>query len=325
MGGGTYSHDAADRLYSTRSAMPRAHFVDTTFTSKSAIDPGLDPKGVKVRESRDSENHPESNAIAVFFDVTGSMGSIPITFAKEKLGNLMKMLLAQGVIPDPQILFGAIGDVFSDRAPLQVGQFESDLTMDTWLTKIFLEGNGGGQNRESYETAMWWLTTHSSIDCLEKRGKKGYAFFVGDEGYYDAVDRQAVKRFIGEDIEADIPIKRVVELLSEKYEAFRISVPSQGYTDGNHGMWKSLMGERAIWLETPETICEFIAAQIAAMEGRSRDEIADGLSRAGLAAGAINSFEKSLVVGSASVLAPVGTVTGSLPEMAGAVDGTKRL
>jgi len=325
MGGGTYSHDAADRLYASRSTMPKAAFVDSTFTSKSAIDPGLDPKGVKLRESRDSAEHPESNAVAVFFDVTGSMGDIPITFAKEKLGNLMKMLLAQGVLPDPQILFGAVGDVFSDRAPLQVGQFESDLTMDTWLTKIFLEGNGGGQNRESYEVAMWWLATHTSIDCLEKRGKKGYAFFIGDEGYYNAVDRQAVKGFIGEDIEADIPIKTVLELLSAKYEAFRISVPSRSYRDGNHGMWKDLMGERAIWLETPDTICEFIAAQIAAMEGRTRDEIADGLRRAGLAAGAINTFEKSLVVGSAGTIAPVGALSGSLPDMAGTGKSITRL
>ena len=34
----------------------------------------LNAHGVKVRESRDSDNHPESNAICVFFDVTGSMG-----------------------------------------------------------------------------------------------------------------------------------------------------------------------------------------------------------------------------------------------------------
>jgi hypothetical protein len=39
--------------------------------------PDLDPFGVRVRESRDSGEHPTSLAIAVIFDVTGSMGYVP--------------------------------------------------------------------------------------------------------------------------------------------------------------------------------------------------------------------------------------------------------
>ncbi len=37
----------------------------------------LNPKGVKLRESRDSAAHPESHAVAVFCDVTGSMQGVP--------------------------------------------------------------------------------------------------------------------------------------------------------------------------------------------------------------------------------------------------------
>ncbi|MFZ1474204.1 MAG: hypothetical protein WAV79_14880, partial [Anaerolineae bacterium] len=36
----------------------------------------MNPFG-KMRESRDSDQHPDSVAIAVLFDVTGSMGSVP--------------------------------------------------------------------------------------------------------------------------------------------------------------------------------------------------------------------------------------------------------
>src|SRR5215475_7234734 len=37
----------------------------------------MSPRGVKVRESRDSDAHPESHAVAVLFDVTGSMRQVP--------------------------------------------------------------------------------------------------------------------------------------------------------------------------------------------------------------------------------------------------------
>ena len=173
MGGSYYSDDAARSVRSVRSTKS----VDDVFVSNKLgkVDPALDPKGLKMRESRDSDAHPDSNAIMVMFDVTGSMGSIPAHFASDKqaLPALMALLTSKGYIPDPQILFGAIGDANSDSTPFQIGQFESGNEMDDWLTKIFLEGNGGGQNHESYELAYYAATRHTSIDCFEKRNKKG--------------------------------------------------------------------------------------------------------------------------------------------------------
>lgn len=103
------------------------------------------PLGV-TRESRDSAEHPNSLAIGVMFDVTGSMGSVPRTL-QTKLGRLMRLLVEKGYVAHPQVLFGAIGDADSDRVPLQVGQFESGAPgdQDDDLGKIYLEGGGGGQ------------------------------------------------------------------------------------------------------------------------------------------------------------------------------------
>ena len=145
----------------------------------------LNPWKVKARESRDSDEHPDSTAIAVMFDVTGSMGSIPVTLQK-KLPELLGLLLRKGYVPDPQILFGAIGDATCDRVPLQVGQFESDNRMDDNLENIFLEGGGGGQRTESYELAMYFIARHTDIDCWNKHGRKGYLFIIGDEMAYAA-------------------------------------------------------------------------------------------------------------------------------------------
>ena len=285
------------------------------FTNTVSVDPALNPLDVKIREARDSAAHPESNAVAVFFDVTGSMGHIPVLFAKEKLGGLMRMLIGQGAITDPQILFGAVGDAYTDRSPLQIGQFESGLEMDDWLTKIHLEGGGGGGDHESYELPIWWAATHVAMDCLEKREKKGYLFVIGDEGYYPSLRSEQVKKIVGEDVQ-DMPIEEVIALAQEKFEVFKICVRSGSYHDGGLAHWRRLMGERAIFLEDPNNVCEFIASQIAACEGVEHSKIAAGLKDAGLNDGAVGAVSKALVKGNAGKAIRKGTVTGDLEPVA---------
>ena len=61
-----------------------------------------------------------------------------------------------------------------------------------------LEGGGGGQMRESYELAMYFMARHTSLDCHEKRGKRGYLFIIGDEMPYPNVNPQQVSRILGD-------------------------------------------------------------------------------------------------------------------------------
>src|SRR5258707_9278278 len=131
-----------------------------------------------MRESRDSDEHPESVAIAVLFDVTGSMGSVPRVL-QQKLPQLLGLLLRKGYAKGPQILFGAIGDATCDRAPLQVGQFESDNRLDDDLGRFVLEGGGGGRQTQSYGLAMDFRARHPSIDCYAKPGHRGNLSLTG--------------------------------------------------------------------------------------------------------------------------------------------------
>ena len=85
-----------------------------------------------------------------------------------------------GYVADPQIMIGAIGDDQFDDVPLQVGQFESDNRIDDQLRDIFLEGGGGGDKREGYALAAYFLNTRAQTDAWDKRGRKGYVFFIGD-------------------------------------------------------------------------------------------------------------------------------------------------
>src|SRR5260221_2144263 len=182
MGSGRWSTDVYDAAVRYRAATRTGAFAYTD-TGATHVHRDLHPYDVTVRESRDSAEHPRSLAIAVLFDVTGSMRNVPRTL-QAKLPQLLGLLLRKGYADDPQIMFGAIGDATCDRAPLQVGQFESDNRMDDDLSRILLEGGGGGQKTESYELAMYFIARHTATDCYAKRGKRRYLFLIGDEMAY---------------------------------------------------------------------------------------------------------------------------------------------
>src|SRR5882724_9878616 len=164
MGYGNYSSAAYAALTASRALKGGSEVF-----AQRQCHPLMNPKGLKVRECRDSANHPDSIGIAFALDVTGSMGEIPHQLATKELPKFMKLLTACGVA-HPQLMFMAVGDANSDQAALQVGQFESTAElMDQWLTWSFLEGGGGGQQKESYELALYFLNEHVDSDAWNKR------------------------------------------------------------------------------------------------------------------------------------------------------------
>jgi hypothetical protein len=242
-----------------------------------AAHPSLDPMHLTVRESRDSEEHPLSLAIAVLFDVTGSMGAVPRTL-QTKLPELFGLLLRKGYTPDPQILFGAVGDATCDRVPLQLGQFESDNRMDDNLGNIFLEGGGGGQMTESYELAMYAMARHTSLDCHEKRGRRGYLFLIGDELPYGKVKAREVRRVIGDDLDEDIPLTSLLPELQQRYDVYYIIPAGTAYA-GNAdvlGPWRALLGQNVIELDDLDAVCETIALTVGL--GEEAIDLQEGLA-----------------------------------------------
>lgn len=235
------------------------------------IHPDMDPYG-KIRESRDSADHPESVSIAVLFDVTGSMGQVPRVM-QTKLGALMRVLIQKGYVEHPQVLFGGIGDAYCDRVPLQIGQFESGLEMDDDLGKIYIEGGGGGQVYESYELGVYFMARHTSIDCWEKRGKKGYLFTIGDEKPYDVVRKEQIEKHIGDKVQGNVDSADIFNEAQKMYEHFHI-VPTNtahGKNPDIHKHWRKYMGERVLILDDESAVCETIALAIALCEGTIDD------------------------------------------------------
>ena len=140
------------------------------------VHPSLDPYVLRIRESRDSSEHPESNAVLISLDVTGSMARV-VRGVHRDLPRLHELLLGHAYLPHPQILFAAIGDATCDKVPLQVGQFESDNRMDLNLENMVLEGGGGGQKTESYELALY-----VAADALQSTAGKS----VSERGTYSS-------------------------------------------------------------------------------------------------------------------------------------------
>ena len=229
----------------------------------------MSPFGIKFRESRDSEAHPESLSIGVFLDVTGSMGRITEILVREKLGSLMNTLIAHGV-EHPQILFGAIGDHISDRYPLQVGQFESGTDeLDKWLTEIYIEGGGGGQSMESYTLAWLFASRHTSIDCFEKRKQKGFLFTIGDEAAWDSLQADRLKNLMGYTQTDTVSDRELLEEAQRSYHVFHIHINEASYKDSPVvlGYWRNILGERLIILEDYNAIAETIATTVAVIHG----------------------------------------------------------
>ncbi|MFN0183758.1 MAG: VWA domain-containing protein, partial [Aquabacterium sp.] len=278
MGHGNYSQAAHAALLADRSTK-----ADHEVFNQRGCHALMNPRGLKVRESRDSADHPASLGIVFALDVTGSMGVIPRQLASSELPQFMKLLGACH-IADPQILFMAIGDAHGDQAPLQVGQFESTAAlMDQWLTWSWLEGGGGGNGSESYELGFYVAAQHTDLDCVNQRSKRGYLFMTGDELPFPVVSRHQVDALIGETLDEDIPIEEVIAAAAENYHLFFL-IPDLQRRGRCEKRWRELLGDRVICMEDPLDTCVVAAALVGLTEGALADTSAmtAALGEAGL-------------------------------------------
>lgn len=257
----------SDAAYRSVSASRSSSSSKEIFRGEQSVDPLMDPRGLGAREARDSEHHPHSVPIIVGFDVTGSMGDIPTRFAQELLGTLMTRLVEQGWVTDPQVCMVAIGDAVSDRGPLQVGQFESGLEMDMWLTRIWLEGRGGDAP-ESYTLAHWFAAHHTATDAWEKRTRKGYLFTIGD-AQNKPLQASHVQRVFGGSPSHQATDEAAIAAAKERYHVFHIQVTrGKKPAPAVLSQWQQLVGGRNVLvLDKTEAICELMGVAIGRTEG----------------------------------------------------------
>lgn len=292
MGGGSWSSST----YKDISSSYVGKKSDDIFSDSLKKD--MNPKDLVIRESRDSDEHPESLAVMVWLDVTGSMGRIPENIIKNELGTLMDTVISNG-IKHPQILFGAIGDHISDSVPLQVGQYESSTEMlNHWLSSIHIEGHGGGQDRESYLQAWLVAGRHSAIDCYERRNQKGFLFTIGDEASWDTLDVNSLKSIMGYNQSENLTDKQLLAEAQKMYNVYHIHINEGSYRDDPNviGYWKEMLGERLIIMNDYHAISATIATIIAVQYGADMKSV-------------ISSFNKDIAGVVSTALATVGVTS----------------
>jgi hypothetical protein len=247
----------------------------------SGMHPSLNPYGV-VRESRDSLVNPNSNAIIIGLDVTGSMGIIADVMAREGIGTLVEEILKRQPVSDPHVMACGIGDAYHDDAPLQVTQFEADIRIADQLKMIWLEKGGGGNSHEGYHLPWYFAAQHTQIDCFEKRNKKGYLFTVGDEEPPEELLAAQARAIFGGSLQRDLSTQELLTLVSRTYHVFHVVVE-----EGNHARmhlrrvldkWNKLLGQRVLRLKDYRRLAEVVVSAIEVNEGRDRATVAKSWS-----------------------------------------------
>lgn len=270
MGAGSYSMKS--RKLRSQSKGYQTKTAEQIFTSRG-LDPEMDPNGVTLRESRDSDEHPLSVPIILGLDVTASMGRVPHMMIKNGLPKLMSTIIEHGE-PDPQLLFMGIGDHLVDSAPLQIGQFESsDELLDYWLEKVWLEGGGGGNGGESYMLAWMFAAHFTKHDAMEKRGEKGFLFTVGDEPLHSRIDSRYLKDIMGNPVsEGAVDSTTFLKKAQELYHVYHFCITETHVYKTNELLegWRQTLGNNVIAIEDHNQVPVEMAKIITAQSDRAK-------------------------------------------------------
>ena len=269
MGGGAWTTSAYTNYVNTTKRMSVNNIsIDTVnqFYDARSLDPALNPKGVKIRECRDSEEHPNTIPIILGLDVTGSMGSACAAVAKQ-LDKIITGLYED--VKDVEFMVMGIGDFAYDNAPLQVSQFESDVRICDQLGKIWFERGGGGNGFESYTAAWYFALNHTDLDCW-KRGKKGIIITLGDEPLNPYLPGRAFDRVFGY-ASQDVNTVDLYKEVSEKFDIYHVIITDpegsgQRYLNRDLESWGKILDGQHLFAkdsnELPEVIHDIVVAHV---------------------------------------------------------------
>lgn len=242
----------------------------------TGMNPQFDPARFARRESRDSAYNPQSTPIILASDVTGSMGMIAHELMRGGLITLTSEIYDRKPVPDPHIMVAAVGDAFTDAAPLQATQFEADISLANQIRALWLEGNGGGNDGESYSAAHLLAALKTSTDAFEKHGRKGYLFTIGDEPIHNGLTAHQITRIFGMEAPRGLNARECVAMAQRSYDVFHIVI-REGYAatrlDRVLESWKPLLPERVFVLDDYRRIAELVVSLIEINEGREPDDV----------------------------------------------------
>jgi hypothetical protein len=183
------------------------------------------------------------------------------------------------------------------------------------MEKLVLEGNGGGQRKESYELAAYYLLKMTEFDS----DANPVVFFIGDESPYPTVDVDQAKLF-------DIPINKPIDPFMDLRKKFNDNVYmllnkySGRFFDDITESWTSrLAPEHVIKIHEEKAIIDLMLGILAIMSRRSLKTYAIDMKDRGQSDYRIEGVTQSLQ-GLSTALVPIEHFKTSLPVSQG--DGT---
>lgn len=272
MGNSTWDSNSRS-TYATMSSVAKKASTYREVFKNTSIAKDLDPKGVVLRESVDSEDHnPNSNAIIIALDITGSMGKMAHKIAHTGLGEIVELIIERAPVVDPHIMCAAVGDAYYDECPFQITQFEADIKIAQQLQEIYVEGRGGANGFESYNLPHYFAAKHTKIDCFDKRGNKGYLFTIGDELPPEELTKEHIKEIFGDDVQSNYSMKETLEMAQEQYHVFHLNIEEQRGPRVKQA-WVDLIGKRCLSIDNCDHLPQIIVSAIQVSEGADIEDV----------------------------------------------------
>ena len=265
-GGSYYDRDTTDG-YATTS---RGYSKDAEKNlSQTSMDQGLQPKGRTLVSKAKSP-------VIYAFDVTGSMGTLPKVIY-DKMPLIAGQIVENRYLEDPEVSLAAIGDVRCDQAPIQVCDFSIIKKLDDWLKRIWLEGNGGGNQGESYEFMAYFYARY----CETPNAETPFLLITGDEPMRASLSKSELEQRFGGKHEA-IDTKDVFDEVRKKFNGnvFGIFCTHGGSGDsGALASWQKAFGkERVVLLNDDKAVADVTLGIFAIMTGsRTLDEYCEDM------------------------------------------------
>lgn len=265
-GGSYYDRDTRDGYATTSSGYSKDAEKNL---SQSSVDQGLLPKGRTLVSKAKSP-------VIYAFDVTGSMGSLPKVIY-DKMPLIAGQIVENRYLEDPEVGLAAIGDVRCDQAPIQICDFSLIRSLDDWLKRIWLEGNGGGNQGESYEFMAYFYARY----CEMPEAETPFLLITGDEPMRGSLSKSELEQRFGGKHEP-IDTKDVFDEVRRKFKGNVFGIFCTHGRDGDAGAlesWRKAFGkERVILLREDKAVADVTLGIFAVMTGsRTLDQYCEDM------------------------------------------------
>ncbi len=226
--------------------------------------PSMDPKKYKDEKLFSQE----ANPIVFALDVTGSMGEWS-RIVYDKLPMFYGQILLQKYLKEPSMSFCAVGDIKTDSCPLQVSSFSQGGGIDESICNLYLEGNGGGNNHESYDIAAYFYSEKVDLQNVEMP----FFFLTCDELFWEDCTRMQFNKVFGNSLapgQQKFDTMPYWKMLLEKYNVFilRKELTNKVLEPNVHKKWCDTLGtERILKISNPKAVIDAILGAISLTSG----------------------------------------------------------